>query len=702
MMKFVALFTYALLCNLASVRSDTDQSDVSALNTWYSILGSPSQLTGWSLSGGDPCGQSWTGVTCSGSAVTEIKLSGLGLSGSLGYSLDGLKSVINLDLNNNNLTGQIPYQLPPNCQQINLAGNGFTGDFQYSISLMTNLTYINLSHNQLQNMGDFFGKLTKLTELDLSFNNLSGNLPSTFSSLSSLTTLYLQNNQFTGSLDALTYLPLLNLNVANNHFSGAIPPQLLTIKNFQRDGNSWGISSPPGTDGGNSGPKSGDARGKKSGLSGGGVAGIVIAFLVFGTVVACFILRRRRSKSTFDEEKLNEDRPFSLLGSNEIRGNQIHASALEMKSTESSASTTPMKLEPSRSEVLKPPPINHYKSVENDHFPKRNITVKRIDMTSVNASVHSIADLQIATGSFSMDNLIGEGSFGRVYKAQFADGKVFAVKKVDSSSLPNQEPDDFMEVVFSISQLQHPNINELVGYCCEHSQYLLVYEFQENGSLHDYLHLVVDYTKPLTWNARVKIALGTARALEYLHEICSPSVIHKNLKSANILLDNDLNPHLSDCGLASLVPSTNHQVSHQHSCSGYSAPEVAMSGDYTLKSDVYSFGVVMLELMTGRMPFDSSMPRHEQSLVRWATPQLHDIDALTKMVDPALKELYPVKSLSRFADVIALCVQPEPEFRPPMSEVVQSLVTLVQRANMSKRTVGGENMGSHLVDDAES
>ncbi|PNY13143.1 protein strubbelig-receptor family 6-like, partial [Trifolium pratense] len=136
----------------------------------------------------------------------------------------------------------------------------------------------------------------------------------------------------------------------------------------------------------------------------------------------------------------------------------------------------------------------------------------------------------------------------------------------------------------------------------------------------------------------------------------------------------------------------NHNVG-----SGYDAPEVALSGQYTFQSDVYSFGVVMLELLSGRKPFDSSRARPEQSLVRWATPQLHDIDALAKMVDPKLKGLYPVKSLSRFADVIALCVQPEPEFRPPMSEVVQALVRLVQRANMSRRTFTfGSDQGGSL------
>lgn len=271
------------------------------------------------------------------------------------------------------------------------------------------------------------------------------------------------------------------------------------------------------------------------------------------------------------------------------------------------------------------------------------------------------------------------------------------MKKIDSSALPSNMSDNFMEMVSNISQLHHTNVTELVGYCSEHGQHLLVYEFHKNGSLYDFLHISDEYSKPLIWNTRVKIALGTARALEYLHEVCSPSVVHKNIKSANILLDAELNPHLSDSGLATFIPNADEVLNRDDVGSGYSAPEVTMSGQYSLKSDVYGFGVVMLELLTGRKPFDSTRHRLEQSLVRWATPQLHDIDALSKMVDPALKGLYPVKSLSRFADVIALCVQPEPEFRPPMSEVVEALVRLVQRANMSKRTTGTDQGASPRI-----
>ncbi|XP_042486572.1 protein STRUBBELIG-RECEPTOR FAMILY 6 [Macadamia integrifolia] len=675
-----------------SVNGDTKPEDASALRVMYSSLNSPAQLTGWSSSSGDPCGQSWRGVSCSGSAVTEIKLSGLGLTGSLGYQLTSLTSLTILDVSNNNLGNQIPYQLPPNLQQLNLAGNSFNGGIPYSLSQMTSLKYLNISHNQLQDqLGDIFGQLSALTTLDFSFNAFAGNLSESFSSLSSVTSMYLQNNQFTGTINVLANLPLENLNVENNHFSGWIPDQLKSINSLQTAGNSWtsGPAPPPPpytsppprghsnrNKGSSNSPSDGNGGGKKSGIGGGGVAGIVISILVVGAIVAFFLMKKRSRKPTPDVEKLDTDRPFTPLALNEVQ---------EMKSIQTSSMINTKTLETSASMNLRPPPIDRHKSFDEDDFSNKPPVVKKANSTPISTTMYSIADLQMATGSFSVENLIGEGSIGRVYRAQFDNGKVLAVKKIDSSALPSQSSEDFIEVVSNISQLCHPNVTELVGYCSEHGQHLLVYEFHGNGSLHDFLHLSDEFSKPLTWNTRVKIALGTARALEYLHEVCSPSVVHKNFKSANILLDMELNPHLSDCGLANFIPNVDQVLNHNVG-SGYSAPEVAMSGQYTMKSDVYSFGVVMLELLTGRKPFDSLKSRSEQSLVRWATPQLHDIDALSKMVDPALKGLYPAKSLSRFADVVALCVQLEPEFRPPMSEVVQALVRLVQRANMSKRT----------------
>ncbi|KAF9689852.1 hypothetical protein SADUNF_Sadunf01G0135500 [Salix dunnii] len=726
----VELVVTLLGCILGCVNGATDPSDVaydavvlaSALRVMFNSMNSPGQLTQWSGNGDDPCGQNWKGITCSGSRVTEIKLPGLGLPGSLGYQLDSLTAVTNLDLSNNNLAGAIPYQLPPNLQQLNLANNQLIGEIPYSISQMPSLTYLNLGHNQLQNqLGDMFGQLTSLSTLDLSFNLLPGDLPESFSSLSSMKSMYLQNNQFTGAIDVLANLPLENLWVPAYLLNSPvilsshcwIPSQFKNI-NLQKDGNNWNSGTapppPPGTppahkgpsykSGGNDSPSGSGAGGgsKKSGISAGGIAGIIISILLVGGIVAFFLVKKKFRRSS-DIEKCGTQ-PCALRSSTdavpEMKPMQT-SSAVNTKIFDTSASFKPMQtssavntkiFDTSASFNLRPPPVDRHKSFDDEEFSPKPV-VKKPVATPINVTLYSVADLQMATGSFSVNHLLGEGLFGRVYRAEFDDGKAVAVKKLDSATLPSDMSDDFTEIVASISQLHHPNVTELVGYCSEHGQHLLVYEFHKNGSLHDYLHLSDEYSKPLIWNSRVKIALGTARSLEYLHEVCSQSIVHKNIKSANILLDTELNPHLSDSGLASCLPNADQVLNHNVG-SGYGAPEVAMSGHYTLKSDVYSFGVVMLELLTGRKPFDSSRPRSEQSLVRWATPQLHDIDALSKMVDPELKGLYPVKSLSRFADVIALCVQPEPEFRPPMSEVVQALVRLVQRANMSKRTTGND------------
>ncbi|KAL8171596.1 hypothetical protein V2J09_023400 [Rumex salicifolius] len=683
----LAIIISIWLSSPVAIDATTDPSDAAALNIMYTSMNSPSQLTGWSSSGNDPCGQNWKGVTCSGSRVTQIKIPSLGLSGSLGYQLSSLSSVTEFDVSNNNFGGAIPYQLPPNVQRLNLASNNFNGAIPYSISLMPNLIYLNLSHNQLnQQLIDMFKNLTQLSTLDLSFSQIPGPLPQSFSSLTSMKSMYLQNNQFTGTIDVLASLPLDNLNVENNQFSGWIPQQLQNI-NLQKGGNSWSSGAapppPPGTPPVKSkhhkspsqSKSSDDSGGKKSGLSRGAIAGIIMSLIVLGALIAFFLVKRRSRKSGLDVEKAEKPK----LASNGFHEAKSVQSIPSVKNLESVA---PLPIN------LKPPPLERHKSFDEDSFSSKSSHVsalaplapKKEVLIPSNVKSYSIADLQMATESFSVDSLLGEGSMGCVYRAEFDGGKVLAVKKVDAAVISNCL-EDFTEIVANISRLHHPNVSELVGYCSEHGQHLLVYEFHKNGSLFDFLHLPDEYSKPLSWNTRVMIALGSARALEYLHEVCSPSVVHKNFKSENILLDGEMNPHVSDCGLSNLVDDANQAINH-NAC----APEVADSGQYSMKSDVYSFGVVMLELLTGRKPSDSSRARSEQSLVRWATPQLHDIDALTKMVDPTLEGLYPVKSLSRFADVIALCVQAEPEFRPPMSEVVQALVRLVQRANMSKRT----------------
>ncbi|RAL42654.1 hypothetical protein DM860_009161 [Cuscuta australis] len=695
----VALAVGILFNGPSLAAADTHPGDALVLRALFSSLNLAPQLTKWSTNDSDPCQESWKGITCSGAPdnrVTEIDISNLGLTGSLGFQLDQLNAVTAFDISNNNIGGQLPYQLPQNVQKLNVAANDFSGVLPYSISLMTSLEYLNVSHNKFQGeVTVMFVSLTNLSTLDFSWNTLDGNLPQTFSSLANMKDMYLENNQFIGTIDVLANLPLDNLNVENNQFTGWIPPQLTGIKGLKTGNNLWNSGPapppPPGAPpvikpnhrpgGSSSQPSGGRDGGGKSGIGGGAVAGIVISILLVGAVAAFFIIKKRRSRRralSTDIEKIDGQR-FPPLVSHETQERKFIQ-------TDSTAGVKTFE-RPIEVITLKPPPVDRAKSFDEDDISAKPIVItpKKIDTSEINAVQYTVAELQTATDSFSDENLLGEGSIGSVYRAQFENGKVLAVKKINFSAIGN--PEDFLDLIAEISRLHHTNVTELVGYCSEHKQYLLVYEFYQNGSLYDFLHLSDEYSQTLAWNIRVKIALGAARALEYLHEVCSPSVVHKNFKSANILLDSEFNPHLSDSGLASLIRDEDQALKHNLG-SGYGAPEVDMSGQYTIKSDVYSFGVAMLELLTGRTPFDSSRPRSEQSLVRWATPQLHDIDALSKMVDPALKGLYPVKSLSRFADVIALCVQPEPEFRPPMSEVVEALVRLVERANMSRRTFG--------------
>ncbi|KAI4372305.1 hypothetical protein MLD38_010551 [Melastoma candidum] len=693
----------AVILEVHLATGTTDPSDVQALQGLYSSLNSPSQLTNWKSSGGDPCTESWKGVTCVGSSVVSIQLSGLSLSGSMGYSSDNLKSLGVLDLSNNNMTGQIPYQLPPNLTSLNLGGNNFTGNLPYSMSTMYSLNYLNVTHNSLsQPLQDFFSNLGNLSTMDLSFNSFSGNLPASFSSITNISSLYMQNNQFTGSLNVLVGLPLTTLNVADNQFSGWIPKELSSVQTFIYNGNyfSNGPAPPPppytppppakarsnrthsGSDANPPGSSGGQRSSSGQGLTTAAVIGIVAgSVLLLAILLVGICLWSRKTK-----KQVNGGR--TAAGGSHSSSKRSVSSDIQEQSSKSIAAVVD----------LKPPPFD---KVVVEVVPVKNGSVKGVKLP-VTATSYTVATLQTATNSFSQDNLIGEGSLGRVYRAEFPNGKVMAIKKIDNAALSLQEEDNFLEAVANMSRLRHPNIVSLAGYCTEHGQRLLVYEYIGNGNLHDLLHFAEDGGRTLGWNARVRVALGIARALEYLHEVCLPLVVHRNLKSANILLDDELTPHLSDCGLAPLIPNTERQVAAQMVGSfGYSAPEFAFSGVYTVKSDVYSFGVVMLEILTGRKPLDSSRARSEQSLVRWATPQLHDIDALSKMVDPSLNGMYPAKSLSRFADIIALCVQPEPEFRPPMSEVIQQLVRLVQRASVVKRLSSDESSFAYRTPDYE-
>ncbi|XP_074563073.1 protein STRUBBELIG-RECEPTOR FAMILY 6-like, partial [Curcuma longa] len=338
MVAIWVLLVAILVRNPGGVGGTTDQNDVSTLNVIYVSLNSSSVLTNWVANGGDPCGQSWLGIECTGSAVTAIKLPNLGLSGTLGYNLQTMTSLTTLDISNNNIGSgsQIPYNLPPNLQILNFGGNQFSGNIPYSISQMVALKNLNLAHNQLQgNLTIMFGGLGNLTTMDLSLNQLTGDLPASFSNLSSLTTLDLENNQFTGHIDVLADLPLQNLNVANNHFTGWIPDRLKRINSLQTDGNSWsstpapppppyhppppGQRSNPGQRSAGSNNSSGSGGGNNSGISAGAIAGIVASVLVIAGILAFFLVRRKSRKPSMEQFSKNDQSLAPLPASDDAK-----------------------------------------------------------------------------------------------------------------------------------------------------------------------------------------------------------------------------------------------------------------------------------------------------------------------------------------------------------------------------------------------
>ncbi|AQK69087.1 Phytosulfokine receptor [Zea mays] len=298
------------------------------------------------------------------------------------------------------------------------------------------------------------------------------------------------------------------------------------------------------------------------------------------------------------------------------------------------------------------------------------------------AAMMDYTSLEAATENFSESNVLGFGGFGSVYKANFDGRFAAAVKRLDGGAHDCKK--EFENELDLLGKIRHPNIVSLVGFCIHEENRFVVYELMESGSLDSQLH-GPSHGSALSWHIRMKIALDTARGLEYLHEHCNPPVIHRDLKSSNILLDSDFSAKISDFGLA--VTSGNHSKGNLKlsGTMGYVAPEYLLDGKLTEKSDVYAFGVVLLELLLGRKPVEKMAQSQCRSIVTWchtwtpmqAMPQLTDRSKLPNIIDPMIKNTMDLKHLYQVAAVAVLCVQPEPSYRPLITDVLHSLVPLV-------------------------
>ncbi|KAI4355510.1 hypothetical protein L6164_004274 [Bauhinia variegata] len=289
------------------------------------------------------------------------------------------------------------------------------------------------------------------------------------------------------------------------------------------------------------------------------------------------------------------------------------------------------------------------------------------------AKTFTLNEIEKATNNFHASGILGEGGFGIVYKGVLYDGRDVAVKILKREGQHGGR--EFLAEVEMLSRLHHRNLVKLIGICIENQTRCLVYELIPNGSVESHLHGADKETDPLDWNARMKIALGAARGLTYLHEDSSPCVIHRDFKSSNILLEYDFTPKVSDFGLARTAKDqeTKHISTHVMGTFGYLAPEYAMTGHLLVKSDVYSYGVVLLELLTGRKPVDLSQPPGQENLVAWVRPLLTSKEGLETIIDPVIRHNISFDTVVKVAAIASMCVQPEVSQRPFMGEVVQAL-----------------------------
>ncbi|KAJ7944302.1 Receptor-like kinase [Quillaja saponaria] len=308
-----------------------------------------------------------------------------------------------------------------------------------------------------------------------------------------------------------------------------------------------------------------------------------------------------------------------------------------------------------------------------------------------NQSTFTYDELAAATGGFAQANLLGQGGFGYVHKGILPNGKEVAVKSLKSGS--GQGEREFQAEVDIISRVHHRHLVSLVGYCIAGGQRMLVYEFVPNKTMEYHLH--GKGLPTMDWGTRLRIAVGSAKGLAYLHEDCHPRIIHRDIKSANILIDDNFEAKVADFGLAKLSSDNNTHVSTRvMGTFGYLAPEYASSGKLTEKSDVFSFGVMLLELISGKRPVDSTSSMEYDSLVDWARPLLNralEEGNYTELVDPFLENNYNAQEMARMVACAAASIRHSGRKRPKMSQIVRALEGDVSLDDLNEGTRPGQS-----------
>ncbi|KAG4394973.1 hypothetical protein AAZX31_20G127200 [Glycine max] len=324
-----------------------------------------------------------------------------------------------------------------------------------------------------------------------------------------------------------------------------------------------------------------------------------------------------------------------------------------------------------------------YKTLLRENFGEESATLEALQF--------GLATIEAATNKFSYERRIGEGGFGVVYKGIFPDGREIAVKKLSRSS--GQGAIEFKNEILLIAKLQHRNLVTLLGFCLEEEEKILIYEFVSNKSL-DYFLFDPYKSKQLSWSERYKIIEGITQGISYLHEHSRLKVIHRDLKPSNVLLDSNMNPKISDFGMARIVAIDQYQgrTNRIVGTYGYMSPEYAMHGQFSEKSDVFSFGVIVLEIISAKRNSRSAFPDHDD-LLSYAWEQWMD-EAPLNIFDQSIKaEFCDHSEVVKCIQIGLLCVQEKPDDRPKMAQVISYLNSSITELPLPKKPINSRQSG---------
>ncbi|KAG0535706.1 hypothetical protein BDA96_03G002600 [Sorghum bicolor] len=584
---------------------------------------------------------------CDRGELEELLMLDNQLSGRIPEGLARCRRLRRVRLSNNRLAGDVPDAVwgLPHMSLLELNDNQLTGEISPVIAGAANLSKLVLSNNRLTgSIPSEIGSVSELYELSADGNLLSGPLPGSLGDLAELGRLVLRNNSLSGQLlrGIQSWRKLSELNLADNGFSGSIPPELgdLPVLNYLD-------------------------------LSGNELTGEVPMQLE-NLKLNEFNVSDNQLRGPLPPQYATETYRNSFLGNPGLCGGS------EGRSRNRFAWTWMMRSIFISAGVILVAGVAWFYRRYRSFSRKSKLRADRSKWTLTSFHKLSFSEYEILD-CLDEDNVIGSGASGKVYKAVLSNGEVVAVKKLWSSTAgkkPAGADSSFEAEVRTLGKIRHKNIVKLWCSCscsCKECK-LLVYEYMPNGSLGDVLHS--GKAGLLDWATRYKVAVGAAEGLSYLHHDCVPAIVHRDVKSNNILLDADLSARVADFGVAKVVETqggTGKSMSVIAGSCGYIAPEYAYTLRVNEKSDTYSFGVVLLELVTGKPPVDPEFG--EKDLVKWVCSTMEEQKGVEHVVDSRLElDMAAFKEeIVRVLNIGLLCASSLPINRPAMRRVVKML-----------------------------